>query len=708
MREGMEKRTLLVEVGTEELPVHEQARAQEYVRRSFRRFLDEHGLEYNRVFCWVTPHRITLYVEELESQFPSRKLEIKGPPASVAYTDDGKPTKALEGFLRSNDAQPEDVFLKETNKGVYVFIHKEEPPRHVMDELPDILTHIFTHIPFSKRMRWPQSPQPFSRPVRWICALFGDEVLSWECFGLKAGRETWSGWSCYPRYTLTLKHAEEYISKLHEAMCIPDQDERYNRFEKILHEEVERLETELGCPVHLQKDEELLQFWVGIIEWPRVLRGNFSEEFLDIPHVILVTAMRHHQKYFPVFHDRGKLAPFFMTPLHTLTQHIEPIRRTHERVLTARFRDAQFFWEEDRKRGLESYAQELEQIQWIDRGGTYADKVARMGRLVQELPFGLTERDHKILKDAIRLYRADLATQLVGEFPELEGITGALLAHEEGKPKELIQAIEESRYPETADDPIPQSRIGHILVLLDRTDSLLVSFGLGHRPGGNKDPLGQRRWILAILRILQEAPIRLDLASFFETCYLHIRHDLPVLKPWEDIKEVLFENVRSRLTTYWLEKGYKEAWVRAVIDVEPFDPFDLKCRLDALKALPEEKLYRVGLVHKRLFQMTKNFNAVVNPNADLFENEYEYELWERIDALKESFDELYKKQEYESILVELAELSPIIHTFFENVFVMAEDEAIRINRLSLLTQARELFDRFGHFERWAIEVTEVV
>ena len=416
--------------------------------------------------------------------------------------------------------------------------------------------------------------------------------------------------------------------------------------------------------------------------------------------------MRHHQKYLPLLTSDGALAPFFLTPIQTRSPHQDAVRGTHERVLTARFRDAEFFWNEDRQIDLTAATKELDTIQFLEHGGSYLDKIHRLHDLCEILPSEWNPGNVEDLKTAIDLFRVDLMTHLVGEFPELEGEVGALLAREAGYPPAVAQAIRESVRCQAANDPIPQQPEGQTLAFLDRFDSLAVSFGLGHAPSGSADPLGQRRWALTLIRVLVEGqrPIRLD--DWCPQAYERIRHTLTHLAAWDEISPAFWDLLKSRLLTYWLDAGFDREHILSFLNRTPVDLYDWQLRLQALRDADAAEVYRLGLVYKRLANMTRDLEDDRLPDPRQFTDPEEQELYQAITRIEKIVRVALSKKDYPTVIHALASLSPTLHTYFDRVFVMTDHADTRLNRLRTLMQARRLMETFADLDHWAVEVTE--
>jgi tetrameric-type glycyl-tRNA synthetase beta subunit len=707
----MDTQALVVEVGTEELPVEEQKTARQYIQEVWPERLRAYGWTDVPVVVWTTPRRIVLYAEPFPAVQPMRTEVVKGPPKHTALDAEGRPTPALWGFLRRYGASPEDVRVEEGPRGAYVVLERQVPGRASVEVLPEVLTSIFEGIPFRKRMRWPGSPVAFSRPVRWILALWGDTVVPWQFAGVTADRFTYGHRLLTGNRRVEVADASRYEALLEEAWVLVANEKRRQRFET----EIRRALADVPDARPLE-DPELLDLWVHLTEWPTVLVGTFDPEFLRLPEEVLITAMRHHQKYLAVVNSRGRLQPRFLTLIQTRPADVPAVRTGHERVLIARFRDAGFFWHEDCRRGLEAYAARLSQVQFLEGGGTYADKVYRLHALASVVAplWRLSGPEQTLLEQAVRLAKADLVSQLVGEFPELEGIAGGLLARQEGRPEPLWRAIYEHVRPQRMEDPIPATPLGQCLAFLDRLDSLWISFGLGHQPSGSRDPLGQRRWAVGLLRILIEGGVSVDVPQLLEDVYrrlvdLSATHAAArqLYDQCHERRTDLLSFLQGRLAAYWEAQGARPDFIDSLIDRRPWDPWDLHQRMRAFRESDPDDVYRIGLVFKRLYSITRDLTDPGRVDPDRFRQDEERHLWEFYRRLRDPVSEAIVERRYADAVRQLARLSPVLHTFFERVFVMVEDADLRQNRLALLYQVRRLFEQLADLHRWQVEVERV-
>ncbi len=710
----MEAQALVVEVGTEELPVEEQKTARQYIQEAWPERLRAYGWTDVPTVVWTTPRRIVLYAERFPAVQPERTEVVKGPPKHVALDAEGRPTPALLGFLRRHGASPEDVRLEEGPRGTYVVLERQVPGRPSVEVLPEVLTPVFEGIPFRKRMRWPGSPVAFSRPVRWVLALWGDTVVPWQFAGVTADRFTHGHRLLTGNRRVEVPAAARYEALLEEVRVLVSNERRRQRFEA----EVRQALADIPDARPFE-DPELLDLWVHLTEWPTVLVGAFDPQFLRLPAEILITAMRHHQKYLAVVNSRGRLQPRFVTLLQTHPTHGPTVRVGHERVLVARFRDADFFWQEDCRRGLEAYVSRLGQVQFLEGGGTYVAKVYRLHALAPVVAplWRLSSPEQALLEQAVRLAKADLVSQLVGEFPELEGIAGGLLARQEGRPEPLWRAIYEHVRPQRMEDPIPSTPLGQCLAFLDRLDSLWVSFGLGHQPSGSRDPLGQRRWALGLLRILVEGGVSADIPNLLEAVYRRLT-DPSVPSATDPEARRLYEAchqkrpelvsfLKGRLAAYWEAQGVRPDFIESLIGRRPWDPWDLHQRLRAFRESDPDDVYRIGLVFKRLYSITRDLPDLGRVEPHRFQQDEERRLWEFYRRLREPVTEAIVERRYADAVRQLAQLSPVLHEFFERVFVMVEDADLRRNRLALLYEIRALFEQLADFHRWQVEVERV-
>ncbi len=690
----MNKVTFFIEIGGEEIPASYIEPALEAMKHQIKQFFENHRISFGNMKTAGTPRRLILIVDDVATAQTPSAQEIIGPPYNVAFTDDGTPTKAATGFARSQNVTVEELKIKETSKGKYVYVVKEEKGHPTKDLLERFLPDFIAHIPFPKSMRWGSQTVTFARPIHWIVALLGQEPLSFSYGDLKSGTESQGHRFMKPDKIKVPSDFEEYKKILKEHYVIVDIEER----KEMIRQAVQDLASKVDGVV--VEDEDLLKEVTHLVEYVYPLMGNFDEIYLDLPPEVPITVMKEHQRYFAITDSNGKLLPHFITIANTIPRKPELVIEGNERVIRARLEDARFYYEEDKKIPLEKRAEELKGVVFHSRLGTSWEKVERFTKVAEWIAgeLNLTEEETGKLLRAAYLCKADLVTGMVGEFPELQGIMGRAYALQQGEDPEVAEAIYEHYLPDRAGGPIPESTIGAILSIADKIDTIVGCFGVGLIPTGTTDPFALRRQTLGILRIILEKQINLSISDLIEAA-------IPGLKKWitepEDAVKAGVHNFFAGRLHHYLETtyGYSPDVLEAVIGTGSDRPVDIVERVKAVARFKERPDFEsLALAFKRVVNIIKE--PETEPvQVDLLQENAEKELWNQITNLKERFDKSVSSGNYETALELLATLKPHIDNFFDTVLVMAKEEEIKRNRLALLTQIKGMFDTIADFKK---------
>ncbi|NPB06246.1 MAG: glycine--tRNA ligase subunit beta [Aquificae bacterium] len=660
---------LLVEIGTEELPASFILPALKYLKERFTELFKP-----EKVSLYGTPRRLTVYLEGFKDEETEREELVFGPPKSVAFDEEGKPTKALTGFLKKQNASPEEVRVLKKNKGEYVALVRKVKEKRPSEKLVEQFEEILLSIPFPKRMRWTSSRRiTFARPVRWIVALLNGRVLPLSFGPVKAGE-----FSRGHRFLAPEPFKVEpgrYEEQLKERFVLADPIKRL--------EEVKRGVEELARkhnarPVY---PEGLLEEVSNLLEWPFPVLGSFPEKYLKLPPRVITTVLAHHQRFFCLERD-GKLTNLFIGVSNN--EPTPAVREGYERVVKARLEDALFFFEEDLKRPLKELVPELKGVLLHPKAGTLYDKTLRLQKLINELCGAVScdEETRRHALEAAYLSKADLLTQMVRELDELQGYMGAVYARAQGYPEPVARAIEEQYRPVSADDEPPESLPGTLLALADKIDDLFTFFKAGELPTGSSDPYGLRRKAFGLIKILDRKGIDLDLERFTE---LYGRFD-----ELEQLKEFIAQRLYSYL------EGVPTEFVRAALRAHgPARPYRVvRSVRKLLESAKDERFKKVVESGRRVHRIIPKGWTETRVRPELFKKEEERKLYELIKELE--------GRELESPL-ELTPLAEALVPFFERVKVMEEDEALRRNRLALLKRAENLFHRFAHFDELVLK-----
>ena len=704
---------LLLEIGVEELPYQFIVPALSSLREGARRFLAEARLSSGTIVTSGTPRRLVLVVEDLALHQTAVKKETMGPSKSVAFDSQGQPTKAAIGFAAGQGVPVASLEVRATPKGEYLFAVKEDAGRPAKSVLVELLPQVIGQLSFPKAMKWNEAGVRFARPVRWLVALFNEAVLPIQAAGIHAGKTTYGHRVIRGGAPLAVRNYESYRKALERAGVIVDPERR----RQVIKDQLDRLCARSG--VVLNADESLLDQAVFTTEWPSTVLGSFKPEYLAVPPEILVTSMKEHQGFFSVRDGKtGRLAPHFLAVANNQPKDMSLIRAGNERVLAARLADAKFFFDEDGKTRLEERVKKLSGVTFHQKLGTMGQKVERLVQLVSVLTPAIGASDHPNLLNACRraaqLSKADLLTGIVGEFPELQGIMGGEYAKHDGEPAGVSQAIREQYLPKALEGELPQSLAGLVLSLADRLDTIAGFFHVGMIPTGSEDPFALRRHATAIVRIILEKNLRLDLGQYID----HARGLLVGggIKGTADseqqgrqrVADFLFERVRHYgRTVHALRDDVMEAVLRAAASSGPIDLVDLLLKMKAMQdvtAKPDFDPLIVGFKRaSRIVEKERWDRQPVDPSR--FQESAEGELHRRIGVCREDVRREMAHGRYEKALEALVALKPAIDAFFTGVMVNVEDAALRSNRLSLLKDVSECFTSFADFSRIMVQGT---
>lgn len=669
----------LLEIGVEEMPARFLDPALTELKELAVKVLREQRLGFKGVKTYGTPRRLALFVEELaEVQEPLEK-EIKGPAAKAAFNPDGSPTKAAAGFAKSQGVFVSDLVNKTVGKVDYVFAVKREAGRQSLEVLSGIAPALIAGLHFPKPMRWGELDIRFARPIRWIVSLLGDEIVEFEFAGCQSGRTT-TGHRFLSKGLIELENASQYFEKMRNAYVMVEQLERK--------EDIRRQVQELAASVGgiIEKDEDLLDEVNNLVEYPTALIGEFSPEYLKLPKEVLVTLMREHQRYFPVALADGSLLPKFIAVRNGGTDYLDIVRAGNEKVLRARLADADFFFREDLKTPLVEKVPALEKIVFQESLGSVYDKVVRISTLAEYLAgaLGAGEQDSKYALRAAYLAKADLVTNMVYEFPELQGIMGREYAERSGEEQRVATAVFEHYLPRFAGDDLPRTMPGKILSIADKIDNIVGCFAIGIQPSGSQDPYALRRQALGISHILLVGGIDLSLKELIASAYRCYEGKVQLKLSLEKVTEEVSEFFGQRLRGILEERGFAYDTVEAVL-ASGYDNFrDVLLRVEALTELrPDPAFSSLLTAFVRANNLSKN-TGTDQVVQSLLEDPSEIELYNCLCGVREKAGDYLAARDYRSLLAAIATLQEPVDRFFNAVMVMVDDEQVRENRLALL------------------------
>ncbi|MBO8168841.1 MAG: glycine--tRNA ligase subunit beta [Thermoanaerobacteraceae bacterium] len=670
---------LLLEIGTEEIPARFMNNALEQLKTKTETELQENRLEYETVATYGTPRRLAVVVSGLAEKQADLVTEVKGPSKKVAFDEEGNPTKAVQGFARGQGVDVADLIVRETDNGEYVFAVVKDDGRSASEILPSLLKSIVLSLNFPKPMRWGYQKMRFARPIRWLVALFGSDVVNFEIAGVTSGRES-RGHRFLCEENVVLEHAGEYLKKLEEAYVIVDQ----NRRREEIWRQIRELARAQGGMV--EENPELLEEVTYLLEYPTALCGTFEEKYLKLPDEVLITPMQEHQRYFPVKDARGNLLNKFITVRNGTSEYIDIVTAGNEKVLKARLADAEFFYQEDIKQPLETKVETLKNVVFQEKLGTIYEKVERIKELTAYLSDLLAPEYKEAALRTAHLSKADLETHMVYEFPELQGIMGGYYAAHDGEPELVWRGIREHWQPRFAGDAVPETVTGTLVSIADKIDTIVGCFGIGIQPTGSQDPYALRRQAQGICQIILQKQFALSLRELVERAFA--LYDGKLTESKETVTDNVLQFFKQRIETIFQDMGISYDTVDAVLAAGWDKPLDALQRAQALeKFRREEQFEALSTAFKRASNLAEKAGTGTDVDESLFQEEVERKLWQAVARVEEKLE---RSGDYYQMLQEIASLRQPVDDFFEQVMVMAEDERIRENRLALLKHVRNL------------------
>jgi glycyl-tRNA synthetase beta chain len=682
----------LFEIGTEELPPKALQQLESALADGIHQGLTSAGLQYTNIKPFATPRRLAVLVENLQRTQPPQQIEKRGPSLSVAFDQDGNPTRAAIAFADGCGMTHEQLERLETEKGSWLVYRTKLAGQSAQDLLPSIVTEALESLPIQKRMRWGNLNTEFVRPVHWLVMLFGEEVVKCRILGMDAGRLT-QGHRFHAPLPFDVSSPSAYAQLLLEkGRVIADFGERRRQVKDL----VSRAASELGGQAIV--DPAILDEVTALVEWPVPIAGKFDAEFLRLPEEVLISTLQDHQRYFPVRGKDGELLPNFIGMSNLESRDPSQVRRGNERVIMPRLSDGAFFWDQDRKSPLHARVEQLKSVVFQRDLGSVFDKSKRVAELAGELAHTLRAESGEVRR-AARLAKTDLLTDMVGEFPELQGRMGYYYALEDGESEAVATAIEEQYLPRNAGDRLPDSAAGCALALADRFDTVTGIVALGKKPTGNKDPFGLRRAALGVLRILIEKQIDLDIVA---TLKMSVAMQPVEIQGREALLDYLYEFFIDRLRTYYLEGLAPDITAgevtpemfEAVRAKAPSSPLDFHQRLSAVRTFMNlDEAESLAAANKRIANILRSAKEEHPSNVDagLFEAPEEQRLYDAVSGIAEAHAKGIELRDYTNVLTRLANLRKPVDAFFNGVMVMTDDTDRRRNRLAQLTHLRGLF-----------------
>jgi glycyl-tRNA synthetase beta chain len=688
---------LLLELGCEELPAGQIDSQLQLLGQGLKTRLLDAGLldSGSEPTLLGTPRRLAVCFESVRASQPDQVLERKGPSESAAFDDQGQPTRAAEGFARSVNLAVDQLERLENEQGRWLFARVHKPGRSLAELLPEMLDATVQAMAGARSMRWSDRSERFLRPVRWLLVLHGDRVVPVSAFGLTAGRQT-QGHRIHAPGAHSVEHADHYTSVLRGAFIEPDAAQRRDRIRR----DAEHLAREAGLKVVIE--ERLLSEVAGLTEWPVAILGSFDERFLEVPAEALISSMQQHQKCFPLRQADGSLAAKFIAVANIESTNVAAMTEGFERVIRPRLADARFFFEQDRRTRLADRLARLESIKFQEKLGSVAAKTARL----QVLAAGIAQLsgvDTETVRRAAALSKCDLVTEMVGEFPELQGIMGRHYALADGETESVARAVESHYLPRHSGDDLPDDPAGQSLALADRLDTLVGVFAAGQKPKGGKDPFALRRAALGVVRILEAARIDIPVRKLLERAGATLAADLgdSLIIDGALIAEV-DAFVLERLRSHAADAGIETNTVHAVAAAGDRSVADFLACARAVQAFADDpRADTLVGANKRIANLLRQADDLI-PAAVTSEElvePVEKELASAVAETARRLDDALARSDYRTALEHLANLRDPVDRFFDGVMVMADDQALRNNRLALLAGLREQFLRVADVAR---------
>ncbi len=711
-------RDFLVEIGTEELPPKSLGELSRAFTDGIVAGLDAAGLKHGKVTPFATPRRLALRVARLAERQGDQRVKRKGPPVTAAFDGNGVPTRAATAFAESCGTVVESLSRVEEPKGAFLFYEGVKPGADTASLLPGIVQASLDKLPIAKRMRWGSGSAEFVRPVHWVVMLFGKDVVPCTLFDVTAGDTTRGHRFHAPRAIKVTPAGYERRLESTGRVVASFVDRRQR-----IREGVTALARDLGGQAVLE--EALLDEVTALVEWPVPVAGRFEDRFLALPPEVVVATVQDHQRYFPVRDERGRLTSWFITVSNIESRDPAQVRAGNERVVRPRLADAAFFWDSDLKKPLEGYRPALAEVTFQKQLGSVlarSDRVAALAERIAEV----ADADPTLARRAADLAKCDLMTAMVGEFPELQGLMGRYYAAAGGEPAEVAAAIEEQYRPRFAGDELPATGAGTALAIADKLDTIVGIFAAGQKPTGAKDPFGLRRAALGVLRIVIEKNLDLDLISLVDIALEAVRADMhavasqkaapkdantvvatgsfAALPERDPVATAVYDYIMERLRAYYVEgeRGITTEMFDAVLAKRPASPLDFDARIRALAdflSLPDAA--SLAAANKRIANILRKAEDEVPVRVDpsLLQHTAERKLAAEVEALREEVESLLDARRYEGALRRLATLRPHVDAFFDGVMVMAENPAVRANRLALLAALERLFGQTADLSR---------
>ena len=698
--------TLLLEIGTEEIPAGYIKPALKALATTLQKKMTEARIEHGSAEIFGTPRRLAVRIEKVAAKQLPLKTELTGPPVKVGFDESGKPTMAARKFAEKAGVKIEKLGVKETKKGAYLCAVKQERGQATRTLLKEILPKVILATPFPKTMRWADLDITFARPIHYCLALLGSSVIQFKLGPIKAGRTSHGHYFMQPG-KIKIDSADDYLKRLKSAKVVVDLAERRKAVER----EINAAAKTVGGSI--LPDEELVDIVNNLVEYPVAIAGEFDKEFLELPDEVLITAMREHQKYFAVVNKSGRLLPYFVAVNNTKARDMKLVAKGHQRVLRARLADAQFFYQGDLEVSNDQRVEKLKGVLFQAQLGTMYEKIQRVAKIgkfiAKAVDVGLADGEQgdglkTQVARAAKLCKSDLVSQVVGEFPRLQGIMGRVYAAIAGEMGTVSTAIEEHYRPTYSGGPLPETTTGSVLSIADKIDSICGCFSAGLTPTGASDPYALRRQGIGIIQIMNDKGFSFSLRKLIKKSLSQF--EIKDSDELNALTQKVYTFLQNRIIQLLADQGYTKDTIAAVVDVSIDHVPNLWSRLDALESLKAKPDFEpLAVAFKRVVNILKKSGKLkeqarpAGVKEDLFEHKSESALFTAYQKVEKKVSEAMDKGLFEKALLDIATLRGPVDAFFDGVMVLAEDKNVRRNRLALLEHIAGLFGKFADFSK---------
>ncbi|WP_227934940.1 glycine--tRNA ligase subunit beta [Alkalihalobacillus deserti] len=688
----MSKRDFLLEIGLEELPARFVTDSMNQLKEKVETWLKNERLEYSEIQAFATPRRLAVIIEGLAENQPNIEEEAKGPAKKIAFDENGNWTKAAAGFARGQGVSTDSLYFKEIKGVEYIYANKYIQGKKTIELLP-ALKELITSLHFPKNMRWGNNDLRFARPIRWLVAMYGKEVIPFSITSIKTGSKTYG--HRFLGNEIEISEPSEYVTSLLAEYVIVNPEER----KRGIRNQIESMTEGNNWLVSI--DESLLEEVTHLVEYPTALSGSFDKSFLQLPKEVLITSMREHQRYFPVQDHSGDLLPYFITVRNGDHKHLDNVSKGNEKVLRARLSDAAFFYAEDQKLKITDALTRLEQIVYHEELGSIGDKVRRVGEAVTKMSqlLAVDEKTEKTASRIAEIGKFDLVTQMVNEFPELQGRMGEVYADLAGEKKEVAQGINEHYRPRFAGDTSPSTLAGTIVSLAEKLDTISTCFAIGLIPTGSQDPYALRRQAAGIVQMVNDHKLDVSLEQLVSIS-LEVAESRKLLKSEAgEIKSDLLEFFKLRVKALLQEQGVQYDVVDAVLNDQIGHIPTLITKSVIISELHQEEAFKkVVEALSRVTNIAKKAKDSGAIDVDLFEKEEEKQLYTLYEELSIQVEQALKQGNAKKAYEALASSEPIINQYFDHIMVMTEKREVRDNRLNQMRELSKIIRSFAQFQ----------